>query len=419
MKNIDQIESLLRQTSAPCVVEGPHREQLKQRLLKQAQTAQPRREPMNVSLFRRMPSLVPLAAALLVAAIVGVFFWFHIANTQFAFADFIAPILDSKTVTFRMTGEEHGKEITAKVMAIASPQRIRVEQDITNKHKMVTIFDAMGKSLALLPSQKIAVVTTHTNAPKEKRPKAIFFELRSQLADARDRPDWIREPLGKKEIDGRRLVGYRLTGHGLICDLWGDPKTVMPVRIETNVPSNPNMKPMIYSDFVFNADLDESLFSMEPPAGYKVQKQTLDVSPAQEEDLIETLRRYAQLRDGALPDQLDLAAFTKLFQEDWAKSHPPMKGDYPNEEEMQDMLNGQMKFTRGISFAFEQLPREADAHYAGKGVKLGAADTPVFWYRPKDSEKYRIIYADLSVREADTAPSVPNAQPVSSASGPK
>ena len=75
--------------------------------------------------------------------------------------------------------------------------------------------------------------------------------------------------------------------------------------------------------------------------------------------------------------------------------------------------------TRGISFAFERLPREADAHYAGKGVKLGAADTPIFWYRPKDSKKYRVIYADLSVRESDTAPSVPNAQPIVSVSGPK
>ncbi len=93
--------------------------------------------------------------------------------------------------------------------------------------------------------------------------------------------------------------------------------------------------------------------------------------------------------------------------------------DGPSEEERQEQLNGMLKFVRGLSFAFEQLSREADAHYAGQGVKVGAADTPVFWYRPRDAKTYRIIYADLSVREADTAPSVPNAQPVVSASGPK
>ena len=67
---------------------------------------------------------------------------------------------------------------------------------------------------------------------------------------------------------------------------------------------------------------------------------------------------------------------------------------------MQERLDELLKLTRGISFAFEQLPREANAHYAGKGVSLGTADTPIFWYWPKDAKKYRVIYADLSVREA-------------------
>ena len=35
-----------------------------------------------------------------------------------------------------------------------------------------------------------------------------------------------------------------------------------------------------------------------------------------------------------------------------------------------------------FAFAFA-LPTKADAHYAGKGVRLGAADKPIFWYRPK------------------------------------
>ena len=77
-----------------------------------------------------------------------------------------------------------------------------------------------------------------------------------------------------------------------------------------------------------------------------------------------------------------------------------------------------MQFQPGLLFT-TQLPPEADAHYAGKGVSLGAADTPIFWYRPKDAKKYRVIYADLSVREAETPPSVPDAQPVPAPSSPK
>lgn len=376
------------------------------------------RSPDTRRWIMRSPVSRISAAAILALAIGGIAVWFHGGGTTPVFANFIEPILSAKTVTFKQTVEGEGQKITGKVMAMASPQRLRLELDIPGKQTLVTISDDQGNSIMLQPAEKLAIVTTSANVAKEKPPKAIFLELQSQLADARDRPDWLRESLGEKMIGGRRLAGYRLTGHGMIFELWGDPKTGMPVRLESSTPSSPNMKPAIYSDFVFNADLDKSLFSLEPPAGYKVQKLNLEFAPTEEKDLIETLRRYAELRGGALPDQLDLVAFTKLFQEDWAKSNP-MKDVSPSEEQRQEQLNGLLKFVRGFSFAFEQLPREADAHYAGKGVKVGAADTPVFWYRAGNAKKYRIIYADLSVREADTAPSVPNAQPVRSASGPK
>jgi hypothetical protein len=74
--------------------------------------------------------------------------------------------------------------------------------------------------------------------------------------------------------------------------------------------------------------------------------------------------------------------------------------------------------TRGLGFAFA-LPADSDAHYAGKGVSFGTADKPIFWYRPKDAKNYRVIFANLTVREATTPPSVPNAQPVVTPSGPK
>ena len=51
--------------------------------------------------------------------------------------------------------------------------------------------------------------------------------------------------------------------------LWGDPKTGLPVRIEMTMAMMPNVK-ITMSDFEFNVDMDESLFSVEPPAGYEV-----------------------------------------------------------------------------------------------------------------------------------------------------
>ena len=68
------------------------------------------------------------------------------------------------------------------------------------------------------------------------------------------------------------------------------------------------------------------------------------------------------------------------------------------------------KFNRGTRFV-GLLPKEAEWHYAGKRVTRGAADTPIFWYRPKDAKKYRVIYADLTVCEADVPPKVAEVLP--------
>jgi len=42
---------------------------------------------------------------------------------------------------------------------------------------------------------------------------------------------------------------------------------------------------------------------------------------------------------------------------------------------------------------------EGKWHYAGKGIKLGDADKAIFWYQPKGSQTYRVIYGDLHVED--------------------
>ena len=66
------------------------------------------------------------------------------------------------------------------------------------------------------------------------------------------------------------------------------------------------------------------------------------------------------------------------------------------------------KIGRGLAFAMT-LPAEADAHYAGKGVKREDPKAPVFWYKPTGATQYRIVWSDLSVTEAEAAPKVAGA----------
>ena len=127
-------------------------------------------------------------------------------------------------------------------------------------------------------------------------------------------------------------------------------------------------------------------------------------------------KSLAELNDGgAFPDSLDMMAIIQIVAEKFA----PGLGLNPSGEQMRKMSEAEGRLLRGVMFALNVLPKDADAHYAGKGVKFGAADKPIFWYRPKDAKTYRVIYGDLSVREADAAPNVPSAQPVPAAAGPK
>lgn len=80
------------------------------------------------------------------------------------------------------------------------------------------------------------------------------------------------------------------------------------------------------------------------------------------------------------------------------------KGNGPSAEQMKEVL----KIARGFQFVMF-LTEESDAHYADKNAKRGAPNLAVFWYKPADSEKYRVLYADLSIKEADTTPNVPGA----------
>lgn len=426
----------------------------------------------------RSPVSRVAASVVFVLTVTGVALWLHGGGATPACADFAAPILEAKTVKCKMIIEMKGppaRTITSEVMTLGRA-RMRQVMELPES-KVVTIEDSsQGKSLMLVAASKTATVITSTKNRKDKTPESGgLFTLFRLFQLVKEKPGAVEhKSLGEKEIDGRKVVGFHI-GSQLI--LWGDPKTGLPVRVEMTSGMEGSVK-ATFSDFVFNVDMDESLFSLEPPAGYTVRNAKTDHSPKEEKDLIEMFREYSKLFDGAFPDSLDFLTTTTIAgkkaglrmstQKMW-EDFAPGKGK-PNEEQMRKLEELMLKLTEGkpnqikeiaeqmkeyvetqtqktakggevqaqeteevrqarfneilqrvqsgLNFAIRLSPN-ADAHYVGKGVSFGAADTPIFWYRPKDSKNYRVIYADLSVRDSDTPPNVTKGQPVPAPSGPK
>ena len=47
--------------------------------------------------------------------------WFHLSGTQFAFADFIKPILEAKSAKFKATFERDGKQVGTADIMVSGP----------------------------------------------------------------------------------------------------------------------------------------------------------------------------------------------------------------------------------------------------------------------------------------------------------
>lgn len=156
----------------------------------------------------------------------------------------------------------------------------------------IMIFDAQtGNLLHLRPESKLYdLVKTVSNISPEDgsiksekvRPlKVDFYEqLRSLSSDkAVKLPDRI--------IDGKRSLGYRFVEkteqrvgkesftETFTRNIWVDPGTKLPIRIEVEFRSTRPMmgqSDWVLRDFIWDAPLDRLLFSTTPPEGYNEAK---------------------------------------------------------------------------------------------------------------------------------------------------
>ena len=393
---------LVREAGDPSVSPDPHHtESLRTMLLDHLDPATPTDEvterigvekaiPLIEKRSQTMKHIVKLAIAATILVALGIFTsWTVIdrGSSNLAFADFVKPILEAKSAKCKVTFERDGKQVATANCMILAPNRTRVELQRPDEPMELSICDySKGVYLTLDSGKKIAVVNKMVGLSQERMSMNLLEEIRSLLLDA-DKPDVKRESLGGKKIDGRRVVGWRLSGLGLhepgvVVTVWGDPQTGLPISFESFY-SLTNQK-SVMSDFILNPVLDESMFSLDIPAGYEVINTQTDLSLVTEKDIIETLRRCGKVF-GTFPETLDMKAIYK------AGEQLPTK----DQHQIDDLVLIAM---RGFGFV-EELPLEADMHYAGKGVSFGATDTPIFWYQPRDSKTYHVIYADLSVKE--------------------
>ncbi len=321
-----------------------------------------------------------VAAVIIIAVLLGLEFIGGPSTASIAFAEIVQQIRQARTVTFT-TEIQMGQQI----MRVENTRKEPGLKRALMPGGLVFISDlARKKSITINHSEK-----QYTERDLEDAQTQDFFE------DMRTLPNRANEILAKKEMDGHIVQGFRVIEHGIDAICWIDVQAGDLIRIEGQFPNAPNTR-IVATDFKFDIELDDTLFSLTPPDGY-VPKQppTIDRSEVNCQDLINLLRWWATNTEGRFfPPSLEPAEFMKAGME-MKKTGKISEVQGTKDEKMQHM----MKLTRGIQFAMMMKP-ENDWHYAGEGVELGDAATPICWYRPQDSQTYRVIYGDLTFKDA-------------------
>ena len=329
-------------------------------------------------------------AAVIIIAILTAVHFLGSPIEGIAWADVVRPILTARTVVFDVIMAEGENVPITRVMNMGT-QRVRSEllSPDGKTVQVIAIFDYdTSRMLELIPKQQTAVLIDLKDLPE--KPENILETMRNIITQLHNDPNVSVEELGEKEIDAQVAKGFRVTGPDVELTVWADPQTALPIRMEQKW----RQMQFVCTNFEFDVELDESLFNMEIPEGYsELPTGELPIASTTEQDLVETLRMWAEMiLDGVFPEDFS----GQTYVDDVNKNR---KKFVKLQKEQRVELG--LKFGRGFIFV-QLLKAENDWHYVGKGVRLGDAESPVCWYRPEDSETYRVIYGDLTVR--DVAP---------------
>jgi len=387
-----------------------HREKLRRQMLSAFDEAAKKSIPRIITfqtigrtIMKSKITKFAAAAVIIIAALIGIH---QFGGSTPAFADIVQPLLTARTATCKITINIKGEPPqTRDCMFMAG----RMRQVMPNG--VIQISDKYhGQKMKLYPAEKKAVIFEMTNMQEDKQRSTNWFQkIRECIRQAQETEDKSVKFIGKQKIDGVTAFGYRIVENTNIMDMtvWADAETLLPIRIEyslTNAGAVIEMEgTIIFSDIVFNEELDESLFSVEVPEGYESQTMQYDYEPfkpAGEEDFIQALRLWSGTTDGKFPSELNietLGEFIKVLEDKMDLKFEKSKAPDLSNPKLHEFWRIWRRITRGIGFV-SKLPSESDLHYVGKDVKFGDADTPIFWYRPEGSTTYRVIYADLSVK---------------------
>ena len=433
-----EFERLIARSKIDVAPRPKHREQLRRQMLETFEKTQrqQKRHPLRARVavwVARIPTrrVTALVAASIVLAAAGLFLWNTsdpiLASTSFA--DVVAQVRKAKTVCYTQI-VEIGDEppLTWRVTYEGSDRR-RMEPTGAEMKKVTTISDwRIGKRVYLKPSEKKALVV---DTPKF-RPRVGFVERLTQLSD--DAGRFVET----RRISGRLVNVFRITTDTQDMTLLADPQTNLPLHLEIEKqPGREAGKPTpqtkwTLTDFVWNAELDPSLLSIDPPPGYRRVKDWLKGIRGRlgEHDTMRMLQVMADMPADQRPKTIDKASAlewrNKLTGKRYSVALRPGKQDdmklslsvSPGDPTPEGRARSRKRLSilRGLLYVNILYKKRKDWHFSPDGFDARDKDTPICWWKADEPGMYHTVYGDFEIRtirreDLPTDPPQPATQP--------
>lgn len=229
-----------------------------------------------------------IAAMVLIASLIGINqFGGSIDMANPVFAEIVQPLLSIETGSFKMTINVlnsnldwiNCEEETVQTIEVLFSGPLRTRWNVPTGEVLVANMQD-GKVMILVPDKMQAAVTQVCPPgviPRHNRFNKVF-ELKRLIQHALGNEEDSVEYLGKRQVSGNTAIGYHITvpySHGDIT-VWANAKTKLPVQIEQSI----GAEKTIITDITYGIELDESLFSVQPPEEYSTDTTENDKQPA-------------------------------------------------------------------------------------------------------------------------------------------
>ncbi len=288
----------------------------------------------------------------------------------------------------------------------------------TDGEGLIQISNAATRQSILLDTDRKEArrLTLPDRTNDEMTPLAFVERLRSHFLADRDS---VRD-LSKRVIDGKMAIGFQSDMHGDVVEVWIDPETKLPVEVRMRAPTTKGIPSnelavtwVVFTGFQYNVELDEKLLAVEVPKGYReVRTMTASVKALSDrfDRFVAMLRKCAEHNDSVFPTSLKHAdsegtcyAIVAKVSREWAARRDAANSYEEGTKIAVAQAEAVKEFLLAISdgLDFLKLPQDKlDFHYF-PGARLNQPNRPVAWFTPDGKETYRVLYADLIVRETE------------------